>query len=168
MLRKSLIQFYADGWMATFFKRTFASNCCSQDSCSQFPWLCSRPLSTQNSARESCTLTGKSGPVFWGIIAPSSWVLVNTRICCSIQESDSLGVLILLLNPQAGNSLVGPRTFATVWKFLWYSCSLVCGSSALQLYRGTNGNLLQEDSCHTHCASLVGCSQSLCPTAGHC
>ena len=32
--------------------------------------------------------------------------------------------------PQAGKSVVGPRTFTIVWKLLWYNCSPVCGLSA--------------------------------------
>ena len=44
---------------------------------------------------------------------------------------------------------MGPRTFLTVWEFTWYNCSAVYGSSAWQLYGGTNGNLLQKGSCHT-------------------
>ena len=32
--------------------------------------------------------------------------------------------------PQAGKSVVGPRTFTTVRELLWYTCSPVCGLSA--------------------------------------
>ena len=42
---------------------------------------CIRPLLTHASARDSWTLTGKSGPVFCGVTAPFSWVLVHTRFC---------------------------------------------------------------------------------------
>ena len=44
---------------------------------------------------------------------------------------------------------MGPRTFATVQEFLWCNCSPVCGLSALWLCGGTDGDLLQEDLCHT-------------------
>ena len=54
-----------------------------------------------------------------------------------------------LLDPQVGKSVVGPSSFATVWELLWYNCSAVCGDSAWQVYGGANGNLLQEDLCHT-------------------
>ena len=60
-----------------------------QDRCSQCPWLCSRPPSTHASAGGSWTLTGKSGSVSCGVIAPFSWVLVHTQYCHSLQESVS-------------------------------------------------------------------------------
>ena len=45
---------------------------------------CSRPLLTHDSARDSWTLTGKSGSVSCGVTAALSWVLVHTRLCvCS-------------------------------------------------------------------------------------
>ena len=59
------------------------------------------------------------------------------------------GLSILLLTPQVGISIVGPRTFATVQELLWYNCSAVCGSSARWLCGGINGDLLQEDLCCT-------------------
>ena len=48
-----------------------------------------------------------------------------------------------------------PRTFATVWELLWYSCSPVCGLSAQQLYSGTNGNFLQKDLCYLPCPPVL-------------
>ena len=57
------------GVMATSSKRTYASQC---------PWPHSRPLLTHASARDSQTLTGKSGSVSCGVTAPFSWVLVRT------------------------------------------------------------------------------------------
>ena len=47
----------------------------------QCPRPCSRPLTTHTSARDSWTLTGKSGSVSCGVTAPFSWVLVHTRFC---------------------------------------------------------------------------------------
>ena len=47
-----------------------------------------------------------------------------------------------------GKSVVGPRTFLTVRKFIWYNCFAVCGSSAQWLYGGFSGDLLHEDLCH--------------------
>ena len=44
----------------------------------QWPWSCSRPLPTHASARDSWTLTGKSGSVSCEVTAPFSWVLVGT------------------------------------------------------------------------------------------
>ena len=50
----------------------------------QCPQPCSRPPPTHSSARDSWTLTGKSGSVSCGVTAPFSWVLVCTRFCfCS-------------------------------------------------------------------------------------
>ena len=60
------------GVMATSSKRIYASQC---------PWPHSRPLLTHASARDSQTLTGKSGSVSCGVTAPFSWVLVHTKFC---------------------------------------------------------------------------------------
>ena len=49
--------------------------------CSQCPQPCTRPLPTHASARDSWTLTGKSGSVSCGVTASFSWVLVHTRFC---------------------------------------------------------------------------------------
>ena len=49
--------------------------------CTQCPRPCSRPLLTHASARDSWTLTGKSGSVAYGVTAPFSWVLVRTTFC---------------------------------------------------------------------------------------
>ena len=46
---------------------------------------------------------------------------------------------------------MGPRSFLTVWEFIWYNCSAVRGSSAQQLCGGVSGNLLQEGLCHMPC-----------------
>ena len=45
----------------------------------QYPHPCSRPLLTHTSARDSWTLTGKSGSVSSGVTALFSWDLVFTR-----------------------------------------------------------------------------------------
>ena len=47
----------------------------------QCPQPCSRPLLTHASARDSWTLTSKSGSVSCGVTAPFSWVLVCTKFC---------------------------------------------------------------------------------------
>ena len=99
------------------------------------------------SAGDSWIFTGKSGSVSCRVTAPRSWCTQGF-----IVPSKSLfpwGFSVLLLDPQVGKSVVGPRTFATVWEILYYNCSPVCGSSAWQLYGGANGNLLQEDLWHT-------------------
>ena len=43
----------------------------------QCPQPCSRPPPAHTSARDSWTLTGKSGSVFCGVTAPFFWVLVH-------------------------------------------------------------------------------------------
>ena len=70
-----------------------------------------------------------------------------------------LGVFSPFARSPDGEIWVGPRTFLTVRKFIWYNCSAVCGSSAQQLYGGVNGNLLQEGLCHIQ----VCCIQRPCP-----
>ena len=47
----------------------------------QCPQPCSKPLLAHSSSGDSWTLTGKSGSVSCGVIAPFSWVLVCTRFC---------------------------------------------------------------------------------------
>ena len=71
-------------------------NCLCQDCCIQCPQPYGRPLLINASARDSWTLTGKSGSVFCEVTAPFSWVLVHTRlfffvcVCvCALQESVS-------------------------------------------------------------------------------
>ena len=113
------------------------------------------------SAGDSWIFTGKSGSVSCRVTAPRSWCTQGF-----IVPSKSLfpwGFSVLLLDLQVGKSVVGPRTFATVWEILYYNCSPVCGSSAWQLYGGANGNLLQEDLCHTPClpGSPCPCGRSL-------
>ena len=49
--------------------------------CTQCPQHCSRPLLTHTSARDSWTLTVKSGSVSCGVTAPFSCVLVHSRFC---------------------------------------------------------------------------------------
>ena len=73
------------------------------------------------------------------------------------------GFSVLSPDPQVGKSVVGPTAFTTVLELLCYNCSPVCGSSAQQLYSGMNGDLFQEDLCHTCHASQDCCRQSPCP-----
>ena len=94
MLSKSLIQFSVDGWgcvPSLFFdlrpnhggNNEDNGNLLQKGLCThchtQCPRPCSRPLTTHTSARDSWTLTGKSGSVSCGVTAPFSWVLVPTR-----------------------------------------------------------------------------------------
>ena len=93
ILSKSLIQFSVDGQGCAhsllfevrpnygggnedngdLLQKVPCMHCCTE--CS---WPCSRPPLAHTSARDSWTLTGKSGSVSFGVTAPFSWVLVYT------------------------------------------------------------------------------------------
>ena len=89
---KSLIQFSVEGWgcvPSLLFDLRPNYGGCNEDNgdllqkvpcrhcCTQCPQPCSRPPLTHPSARDSWTLTGKSGSVSCGVTAPFSWVLVH-------------------------------------------------------------------------------------------
>ena len=110
MLSKSLIQFSVDGRgcvPSLFFD--LGPNCVGgnedngdllhkvpcTDCHTQCPRPSSRPLLTSASARDSWTLTGKSGSVCCGVTAPFSWVLVCTRFCLCLQDCFSSPVEVL-------------------------------------------------------------------------
>jgi len=172
--------------MATSFKRTYASTLACQDCCSQCPWPWGRPVSIHASTRNSLSHTGKSGSVSYGVIAPFSWVLVPTRFClCPWRVSVSpvlwkfYNQILLTLKvrfpgdtrslawPQVGKFVVRPRTFTAVWEHLWYHCSPVCELPSWWLYSGANGNLLQEDLCHTAPPRTAGARAPIL-AVGHC
>ena len=67
------------GWWRPPPKRLMSACHTSQDCCYQCPWSSGRPLSTHTSARDSQTLTGKSGSVSCVVTATFSWVLKHTR-----------------------------------------------------------------------------------------
>ena len=69
-------------------------------------------------------------------------------IVCSLKESASLEVLSPFAKSPGWEICCGPYNFTTVCELFWCNCSPVYGSSAQQLYSGTNGNHLQEDFCH--------------------
>ena len=93
---KSLIQFSIDGWgcvpsllfdlrpnydggnedNGNLLRKVPCTHCYTR-----CPQPCSSPPPTHASAGDSWTLTGKSGSVSCGVIAPFSWVLVHTRFC---------------------------------------------------------------------------------------
>ena len=50
-----------------------------------------------------------------------------------------------------------------MWELLWYNFSLVCRLPAPWLYIGANGDLLQEDLCHTLCLPGPVLPESLSP-----
>ena len=76
---------------------------------------------------------------------------------CWPSKSNSWGFSVPLWDPRVGQSVTGPRTFATVEELLWYSCSPICESPARRLHSGAIGNLLQEDLGHVgHMLHLLG------------
>ena len=123
MLSKSLVQFSVDGqgWVPSLLFDTRPNYGGGNDDnggllqkvpCVHCPTQCPRPCSrappAHTSARDSWTLTGKSGSLSCVVTAPFFWVLVYTRFClcplrvcfpCPVQEShwspksNSLGVL---------------------------------------------------------------------------
>ena len=102
MLSKSLIQFSVDERCCVpsllfdlrlnysggnedngnLLQKVLCMHCCTQ--CRQHCW---RPSPIHVSARDSWTLTGKSGSVSCGVTTLFSWVLVSTKCCLwSIQK----------------------------------------------------------------------------------
>ena len=154
--------------MATSFKRTYAAGHGSPDCCSQCPdpvaghYQPTPPLEipghSQASLAESIvgSLLHSSSWCTQGFAVPSKGLFPRSCRSSMIKshwasKSNPWSFSVPLLDHQVGKSVVGPRTFAKMQELLWYNCSPVCGSSAWQLCGGTNGNLLQEDLCHTPC-----------------
>ena len=94
MLSKFLVQFSVDGWSCVQsllfdLRPNYGGgnedngNLLQKVPCMHFstecPQSCSRPPWTHASARDSWTLTGKSGSVSFGVTDLFSWVLVSTR-----------------------------------------------------------------------------------------
>ena len=77
-------------------------------------------------------------------VSPVQWKFCNQIPFIGLQSPIPWGFSVPLLDPHVEKSVLHPRTFLTVWEFLWYNCSIVCGSSAQWLYSGANGDLLQE------------------------
>ena len=97
------------------------------------------------------------------LFVPSKSLFIQSFISSVIKshwppKSNSLGALSPFARSQVGKSVVGPRTFLTVWEFLWYNCSAVCSLSAQSPYGGVNGDLLQEGLCHRLC-DQISCTQ---------
>ena len=128
-------EFYSDNYNS--FKRTYAA----------CPWLPGllyslfltpwQATANHASVKDSWALTGKSGSVSCGVTAPFSWVLVCTRFCLcpprvcfpspeAVLLSNPTGLQnqipwrfsVPLPDPQVGKSIVGPKTFVTVWELL--------------------------------------------------
>ena len=122
-----------------------------------------------SSTKASWTLTGKSGSVSCGVTAPLFWTLVHAVLFVPSKrlfpqsygssvvkshwpsKSNSLGVLSPFARIPGGEICCGPLNFCNSARMPLVYRSPVCGSSARWLYRGTDGNLLQKDLCHTPC-----------------
>ena len=109
------------------------------------------------------------------LLSPGSWCAQSfvcalqgsvSQVLCKLasnptglQSQIPRGFSVPLPDPQIGKSVVVPRNFLTMWAFLWYNCSAVCGVSAWQLCGGVIGDLLQEGLA-TYCVTQVCCTQS--------
>ena len=134
----------------------------SQDCCIQCPWWPTPLLETSGDSPASLaqSLVGSL------LLSSGSWC--TQAFVCALQESVSQscgssvirsywpselnslgGFSVPLPDPRVGKPVVCPRSFSTVQELLWYNCSPVCRSSAWWVYGGANGDLLQDDLCHT-------------------
>ena len=133
MLSKSLIQFSVDGQGCVpsllfdlrpnygggnedngdLIQKVPCTHCCSQ-----CPQPCSSPRPIHASARDSWTLTGKSGSVSCGATAPFSWVLVCIRFClcparvCFPSPVSSGGSIVGLMVTSSKRAYAIPRSAA--------------------------------------------------------
>ena len=143
MLSKSLIQFSADGCgpvPSLLFGLRLNYGGGNEDkgdllqkvpcihSCTQCPQPCSWPPPTHTFARDSWTLTGKSGSVSCGVTASFFWVLVYTRFFLLVPSKSlfpqSCGSSVIKSHfPPKSNSLgfLSPFARSPVWE-------LCCGS----------------------------------------
>ena len=62
----------------------------SQNFCCQCPFPRSEPQPPPASAGDRPTLAGRSGSVFYGVTAPSPWVLMRTLLCVGPPRVESL------------------------------------------------------------------------------
>ena len=67
-------------------------------------------------------------------VSPVLWKFFNKPT--GLQSQIPWGSSVPLLSPQVGKSVVGPRTFLTVWEFPCFICSIVYEPSAGWLYGG--------------------------------
>ena len=77
-------------------------------------------------------------------------------------KSNSTGFSVPLLDPQVGKFVVGPRTFLTVWEFLWYNFFALVGhllGSAMVGLMVTSSKRAYA----TLCVTQVCCKQGPCP-----
>ena len=113
------------------------------------------------SARDSWTLTGKSGLVSLGItpllLSPESWCLqdfvrdLQEPVSPVLKFYSQIPLAFKVKFPEDAQALLD------LWVGDLANCSAVCGSFARQRCGGANGDLLQEDLCHRQ--SLPGLLQ---------
>ena len=128
----------------------------SQNFRCQCPCPHGEPQPTSASTGDPLTTAGRSGPVSYGVTAPSPWVLLLTLPCVCPPRVRSLLPPVLLKpcsqiplafkvrfsgnsssrcqTPQAWKPDVGLRTFTPVGGLMWYKCSPVCESPTQQLW----------------------------------
>ena len=101
------------------------------------PCPCGKPLLTHISAGDHPTLPRRSGSIFCGVTSPFPWVLVHAIFCLcpprvkslflpvpwkwnpsGLQNHNSGGFSVPLLDPHAGKPDAGLRTFTTVRELL--------------------------------------------------
>ena len=71
-------------------------------------------------------------------VSPVLWKFCNqilSSVPTGLQSQIPLGFSVPLLDPQIWKTVVGPRTFLTVWEFLWCNCFVgrLLGSSVVGL-----------------------------------
>ena len=153
----------SNGSNGDLFQKTYASTM-------WLPGLLkSVPLTLQHATVEPCfhqRLPDTHRQVWLSLLlSPGSWCAQD--FVCAIQMFVSpvlwtfcsqitlafkfLGSSQSLCSPQVGKSVLAHRTFVTLQELFWYYFSPVCESSALWLYNGANGNLLQKVLCHMLC-----------------
>ena len=148
MLSKSLIQFYADGWGCVpsprpNYGRDNVSNgdLHQKDLCQHSAAPRTVVASAPDPAADHCQPTpppetpGHSQASLARLLCGHCSFLLSPgahKIFLCPPSLFPWRFSVLLLDPQVGKSVVGPRAFATLWELLWYNCSLVCKSSTWQ------------------------------------
>ena len=93
-------------------------------------------------------------------VSPVLWKFCNqilSSVPTGLQSQIPLGFSVPLLDPQIWKTVVGPRTFLTVWEFLWCNCFVgrLLGSSVVGLMDTSSKRAYA-----TCCMTQVCCSQS--------
>ena len=167
--------------MATSFKRIFACTVVVSvpDTAAGHRWHM-HPLETPGLSQANLT----QSLVWTLLLSPGFWCAQG--FVCALQKSlspvcgssvinsqwppkaNSLGVLSPFPTSSCWEIYLDPRAFLTVWEFIWYNCSTVCGSSALWLCSGAKGNLLPRGLMPHASYSRSATARAHVPTTGHC